>query len=214
MNYVDKYRRWHHKPVTEENPLPSGNAFYYSCVGLKLGLDVSIDPECIKTCFENKQRHPGVTEPVISRDEILALYTLDPSLPLSWNFSPYPLPRFNLWLLLVQAFHCFDPHTGKLKHRNTFWLLDYDQIYRFAFRQPLSDRFYLLRLKGKYNPFWHLVHIIAHWSKPEKKSARLLRWFKCNTDLEAVENYFGPGHPFSHRAREIMTQEGAGGSHG
>ena len=197
MNCIDKYGRWHHKPVTDESPLPSNNAWYYSAIAQKLGIEVNIDRECLEHCFEFNRRHPGVEVPPLSRDEWMAMHTLDPSLPLSWNFSPEFIPKFNPWLLLIQAFHCFNPHTGKLRHRNTFWQQDYDQIYRFAFMVPFSDRHYLLRLKGRYSPFWHLVHIIAHWSRPEKKSARLLRWYKTGKDFEAVANYFGPDHPFS-----------------
>ena len=197
MNFIDEYGRWHHKLVTDENPLPSNNSWYYSAVGQKLGIKLEIDPMCWTDCFHSKTRHPGVSEPPISREEWMGLYALVPKAPLSWNFSPEFIPKFNLWLLLIQAFHCFDPHTGELKHRNTFWQNGYDQIYRWAFACPASDRHYLLRLKGRYNPFWHLVHIIAHWSRPEKKSARLLRWLKTSKDFEAVANYFGPDHPFS-----------------
>jgi len=197
MNYIDRYGRWHHKPVTDEIPLPSNNSWHYSAVAQKLGIEVKISRECLAHCHHYKTRHPGINTPPLSREEYMGMLTLESRLPLSWNFSPYPLPKFNLWLLLVQAFHCFEPHTGELKHRNTFWQNGYDQIYRFAFMVPFSDRHYLLHLKGRYNPIWHLVHIIAHWSKPEKKSARLLFWFKTGKDFEAVANYFGPDHPFS-----------------
>lgn len=39
-NYVDQYGRWHIKPVTDENPLPTNNAYIYSFYAKIVGLPV------------------------------------------------------------------------------------------------------------------------------------------------------------------------------
>jgi len=197
-NYIDRFGRIHDKPCIGGEP-SSNNSWLYSAVFIKLGGKLDIEPWVLDTCSLDRLRHPDASGPVISRDEILGLEYLQPGctgvVQNGWGFSPWPWPKFNPWLLIVQAFHCFDPHKPfTLRHRNTFWLNGFDQIYRFAFSVPWSDRHTILKLNGKCNPWWHLWHWILN--RPTKnRSGRQLYWFKTGKDLAGVAAYYNEGHP-------------------
>ncbi len=79
-NYVDQYGRWHTKPVTQENPLPTNNAYIYTFYAKMVGLDVflhgdiAIDLLNIRT--KPLSRHPKVLPPdgvPISHDEYVGV---------------------------------------------------------------------------------------------------------------------------------------------
>jgi len=77
INYVDKYGRWHVKPVTETNPLPTNNGYIYSFYAKMVGFPVVITGECKdqldiidKTVLT---RHPGINSPAISHDEYVGV---------------------------------------------------------------------------------------------------------------------------------------------
>lgn len=84
MNYVDKYGRWHTKPVTEENPLPTNNAYIYSFYAGMVGLPVEFKegvPALLVIINDRvMNRHPGVVPPdgvPISHDEYVGLAGLN-----------------------------------------------------------------------------------------------------------------------------------------
>lgn len=73
INYIDKYGRWHTKPVTEENPLPTNNAYIYSFYANMVGLPVVMTGKPM-TQLHNLDtkvltRHPDDNTPAISHDE-------------------------------------------------------------------------------------------------------------------------------------------------
>lgn len=90
-----------------------------------------------------------------------------------------------------------------MKHRNTFWQQSYDQIYRFAFSVPWSDRHTILRINRRYNLWWHLMHIILN-RKTDNRSGRQLYWFKTGKDIEGVINYHNPESPITILAKEKL----------
>ena len=137
----------------------------------------------------------------LSREEALGLEYFGHNL--GWYFHHEKPEKFNLWKLLIQAFHCFDPYTGKLGHRNWFYDRGYKQIYRFAFSSPIHDRHTILKFRGKFHLFYWLIHLVAHIGQPEHRSSRLLRWFKTGKDIDAITNYFPKSHPFVVRVREL-----------
>jgi hypothetical protein len=209
-NYIDKYGLHHDAPVGSDGETSSGNALYYTAIAFRLGVIKELTPTMMRIlvdCASERKRHvtsensKGVP---ISRDEILGItsmgyahLTLRPIDRFSWNFSPFMLKKFNLKLFIIQAFHCLNPYTGELLHRNTFWQKEFNQIYHVAFSVPLSDRYFINRCMGRiYNPIYHLIHVVSHWKQPENRSARLLRWFKTGKDIQAVANYFPKDHPF------------------
>jgi hypothetical protein len=211
MNYIDKHGRIHDKPVTPENPLSSNNAFLYSAVYLKLGGKLSLDMVAFWQCANHLTRHPQEEVPPISRDEILGLEFIRPGstevINHSWSFSPYPLPKFSLVKLLVQASKLVDWRTFKLLHRNTFHEQGLDQIYHLAFLVPWSDRHTILKLNGKYSAWWHLVHVLLN--RPSKsRSGRQLYWFKTGKDIQGVIDYYQPGHPSRVLAEKIKAIRG------
>jgi hypothetical protein len=112
-NYQDHYSRFHDKPVTDKNPIPSGNGWIYTAYAEKVNipLDLFTLGICFKACKvptlygETLLRSPGRENPPISRDEILglaALGFLKPHHLNKWSFSPYPIPKFNLIKLIKQ----------------------------------------------------------------------------------------------------------------
>lgn len=121
-NYFDELGRLHHKPVTTENPVPSGNGWLYTAYYKKvIGISVTAFQK-LHTAFLKCQvyssisadrpsfylvRSPGKDAPPISRDEILglaALGLLQKEHIKGWNFSPYIVPKFNLVSFLKQAY--------------------------------------------------------------------------------------------------------------
>jgi hypothetical protein len=227
MNYTDRYGRIHDAPSLNGES-SSDNGFFYSAVYKKLGGKVTIDPAVLKYCAENLQRHPATVtnrdmQIPISRDEILGLEYLEPGstkvLERGWSFSPYKVPAFNPFKLASQVFKLInwskfkslssllDDKIDPLKHRNTFWKEGYDQIYRFAFSVPISDRHTILQINGKYSMFWHLVHKLTHASKSKNRSVRQLNWFKTGKDLEGVVNYHDAASPIHILAKEKLNGE-------
>lgn len=203
IDYTDVIGRIHDKPAVEGKP-SSNNGFLYTAVAKKLGLPVRVDDTAATICAIDRRRHPkylDIQAPPISRDEVLGLAILgytDHRVLNTWNFSPYKLPKFNLFKLLRQANDNVESYFPfKLKHRNHFWQNGHDQLYRFAFMVPFSDRHAILKANFKYSYFWHLVHIVTNFSQPEHRSSRLVRFVKTGKDIQAVPNYFGPAHPLS-----------------
>jgi hypothetical protein len=203
--YTDKYGRIHDKP-TDGVKASSNNGWVYSAVADKLGMPLKLNKSAGNYCATFLVRHPRPTDehPPISRDEILGLASLGFLKPVhirNWSFSPFVIPRFNPFKLIKQLAQLVDWKSRTLKHRNTFWKEELDQIYRFAFSVPLSDRHFLNQCWGKYNLFWYIIHILSHRKQPENRSSRMLRFLKTGQDLEAVVNYFGEEHPVSRYAR-------------
>jgi hypothetical protein len=211
MKWKDSAGRIHDRPTDGENP-SSDNGWLYTAVLKKLtGVKpVGLDDHSAMYCCYNLVRHPPqfTNRPYvpISRDEILGLAYLGYLKPQhlnGWNFSPYELPRLNPIKLFKQASklvnwkETWKQKTLVLMHRNTFWQQGFDQMYRFAFSVPYSDRHFILKCWGKYNPIWHLVHIIESRKQPENRSSRQIRFLKTGKDKDAVRNYYGDEHPMS-----------------
>lgn len=198
LNHIDKYGRYHDKPVTDNNPVSSNNGWIYTAYADKLGM--SVDKEKLLKCFEecivvdnSKHRYlnrsPGKFLPPISRDEILgmsALGFLKPEHLDGWNFSPFRLPAFNLPTLLKQLWHIKD------KHRNYFWQNNMSMVYHVAFSVPLADRHFILSRWGKFNLFYFLVAKIDTLL-PAKNG---IKWLKYGGNKKALLSEFSEDHPF------------------
>lgn len=82
INYVDRYGRFHIKPVTDTNPLPTNNAYIYSFYAKMVGLPIAsefgreVELQIMDLYKTPITRHPGVVPPdapVISHDEYVGL---------------------------------------------------------------------------------------------------------------------------------------------
>lgn len=198
-NYIDNYGRYHDKPVTDSNPVPSNNGWIYTAYADKLNLPV--DKEKLAKCFRQcKQidpetgrlylvRSPFKDTPPISRDEILgmaALGILQPKHLDGWNFSPYPLPAFSLLTLIKQLWEI------RNKDRNYFWQNGLSMVYHVAFSTPLADRHFILQKWGEFNLFYFLVAKIDALL-PAKNG---IKWLKNGGSKEALLPEFPEDHPF------------------
>jgi hypothetical protein len=216
-NYIDKYGRYHDKPVNASGDPSSNNGFIYSAYAAKLGLTLSkgLIHQCFDYCLNFAKkfyfRSPGKALPPISRDEVLgaaALGFLFPRHLNGWNFSPFPLPKFNLFTLVKQLWQLrptweMQYIDGKFKtvsafkHRNYFWQNNLDQLYRFAFSVPLTDRHFLLSQWGRftwYNPMHLLYWTIAKIDSKLGKSNGI-RWLKYGKGVEEMTSEFPADHP-------------------
>ena len=136
-DYIDSMGFYHDKKSATSN-----NKFIYSAYAKKVGLLTQLTSEMqteLDHCFTHRVRHSFRPTSVISRDEILGMVYLDPRLADrlimdDFNFSPYPIPKFNIITLIKQVIEVKD------KHRNYFWQNGLSQIYRFAFSLPIQDR--------------------------------------------------------------------------
>lgn len=202
-SYRDKYDRFHNKPVTAKDEYPCNNAWIYTSYVLKTGIYLykPQHKECYEACSIKMQtrtellRNPGKSLPPVSRDEILGmsyLKVLRPEHLQGWNFSPYPMPKFNLFKLISQLVE------ARGKHRNHFWQNNLDQIYRFAFSVPFSDRHFLLKNWGKFQSF-NPVHLFyAAFGKISSKfKPNGLDWLKYDEEKgkELAMKEFPEDHP-------------------
>jgi hypothetical protein len=192
-NYVDQYGRYHDKPVTAANPVPSNNGWIYTAYAKKAGLPVD-DYKlryCAELCSQGGGvfwRTPSKEFPPMSRDEILGLVSLDIiAVPKNWNFSPFPIPEFSLRELIPQLALLYQ-HRAE---RNYFWENHLDQIYRFAFSVPLADRHFILSKQGKFNIFyWAIAKVDSMIG-----SASGIKYLKYGNSKEAMQQEFPIDHP-------------------
>lgn len=199
-NFIDKWGRYHHKEVTDSDPVPSNNGWIYTAYANKLGLELDwlMLGFCYRGCRQLDAeftrmfliRSPGIHSPPISRDEILgmaALGFLKPWHLNGWNFCPYEIPKFNLFKSIKQLLEL------RGKHRNYLWQNRMDHTYRFAFSVPLSDRHFILKSWGKFNLFYWAVAKVD--SMLEVKNG--IGWLKYNKSLEMMKSEFPDDHPFN-----------------
>jgi len=199
-NYYDKWGRLHDKPCKDGEP-SSNNGWIYTAYAMKLGipLDHHLLKHTARQCVQQDEhtghlyyvRSPFKDLPPMSRDEILGLAQLGrlkPSVLKGWNFSPYPIPRFNL-IKLVQQLWQLRPSLKR--HRNYFWENNLDQMYRFAFSVPLVDRHFILQQWGKFNPiYWAIAKVDSMFGKDSG-----IRYLKYGKSLEAMQEEFPEDHP-------------------
>ena len=150
-NYFDKWGRLHHKPCVDGEP-SSNNGWIYTAYYDKLnnGMVIGNLRTCFEGCLRNGSFHrhpPSIQSKVpMSRDEILgaaALGLLKPQHLNGWNFSPFPLPKFDIIKTIQQFLELRD------KHRNYLWQNNMIHTYRFAFSMPIQDRAFLLECWGE-----------------------------------------------------------------
>jgi hypothetical protein len=202
MNYKDRFGLFHDKPVINGRA-SSGNPGFYTAIAQELGF--KLDYEKLKEAFdlmiryyENHFyliRHPDKEDSSpISREEILGwakLGILKQHHLHGWYFGHRPKPRFNLFKTLASFILAIG------EHRNFLWLKDLNHAYVFMFSVKMKDRHTILKCWGKYNFFYHMIHIVGHLKQPNNRSSRSLRWLKTLKDPQSIKNYFGPSHPFS-----------------
>jgi hypothetical protein len=209
-NYVDQYGRYHDKPVTEVNSVPSNNGWIYTAYAQKVGLPIDdyklrYAAELCDQGYGVLWRSPGKELPPMSRDEILglaALGLLKPEHLRDWNFSPYPVPKFHLTKLIKQLWFMRPEFSIKIdgfkvnwwlsfRHRNFFWQNNLDQTYRFAFSVPLVDRHFILSKQGKFNIFyWAIAKIDSTFGKNSG-----IRFLKYGKSKKAMQEEFPADHP-------------------
>jgi hypothetical protein len=202
-NYFDKWGRLHDKPCIEYEP-SSNNGGIYTAYAVKFG--IFINPEKLRECFELCSkvtpdgffyliRSPNKELPPISRDEIIALAYLDLLKPChlnGWNFSPYPIPEFNLKKLIKQVFELYG------QHRNYFWKNKLDQIYRFAFSVPLQDRAFILECWGETKSLRYFFYkAIAFVDSKISKPKNGIPWLKYGGEdrKKIMQQEFPEDHP-------------------
>jgi hypothetical protein len=198
-SYWDIYGRLHHKPCINGAP-SSNNGWIYTAYADKL-MTIDLDRNSLTECFNkciikdainNRSfliRSPNKDLPPISRDEILgmsALGFLKPEHLNGWNFSPYPLPKFNLFKTISQFIELIG------KDRNYLWQKYMDHTFRFAFSVPLSDRHFILSKWGKFNLFyWAIAKLDSVIGSPKNG----IPWLKYDKNIEAMQEEFPQDHP-------------------
>lgn len=200
MNYFDKWSRLHDKPCVDGEP-SSNNGYIYSAYYHKVGgkLDLYKLAVCFEGCLRDGafHRHPPSVDSIVppSREEILgatALGFLKPSHLKSWNFSPFPLPRFSLVKLVKQLWEC------KGKHRNYFWQNNLSQVYHVAFSVPLQDRAFLLECWGETKSLRYFFYkAVAILDSKIGKPKNGIGWLKYGGEerKKIMQAEFPEGHP-------------------
>lgn len=182
MNYIDKYGLYSWKPILEGGEPSENDGWILTAYAKKRGDTLQWDKlnDCFKTLKKSSEgypveRLPNKETPYLSRDVVLGLSYLG-----LWNygmtFSPFPLPKFNLFKLIHQLWKL------KGKHRNHFWQNEgFEQVYHTAFMVPFQDRAFVLRCQNKKVP---MIYRVIEWvdsrKKATDKSSAYIRWLKYN----------------------------------
>jgi hypothetical protein len=211
VTYQDKHGRLHDKPCINGEP-SSNNGWIYTAYLNKLkpvNLLKEQTTACFNRCLVNGKfllRSPGKELPPMSRDEILgtaALKLLKPEHLQGWSFSPKPIPKFNISKLASQLWQLrptLSKQTTKdtivlkklyIRHRNYFWENNLDQLYRFSYSVPLTDRNFIQQTWGKFNPIYWAIAKVDSWIG--KGSG--IKWLKYDKTLEGMRKEFPAGHP-------------------
>jgi len=216
MSYQDQWTRYHHKKTDGISP-SSGNGFLYTAYAVKVGLPV--DKIKLSECMSLVRipgnpphliRNPNEKNSPFSRDEILglsALGLLQPEDLTNWNFSPFAIPKFSftklisqLWEISPEVIEDSESSFGyslKFKHRNYFWLNNLDQLYRFSFSVPVTDRLFILKNFGKfqfYNPA-HLFYAAVAKIDSLTGTDSGIRFIKYGKSEKAMAEEFPKDHP-------------------
>ena len=140
-------------------------------------------------------RSPDKATPPISRDEILGMASLGFLKPRhlnGWNFSPYVIPKFNLFKTISQFLEL------RGKHRNYLWQNNMSHTYRFAFSMPIQDRAFLLECWGetksiRYFFYKGIALLDSKFGKPDNG----IPWLKYGGDKrkEIMKTEFPEDHP-------------------
>lgn len=200
MRYIDKYNLWNVKPVGEDREPTGNDGLIISAYAHKVGL--LNNPALVWKFYMMELKHkdglpverlPNKPTPPPSRDFFLAASYFGMVKLGGWNFSPYPIPKFDL----IAAIKQFWALRGK--HRNTFWENPgYEQVFRFAFSVPLQDRAFYYRMKNQRAPlFYRWIEVIDSILRSKSDSSKLIAWLKYDKrpELEVFERYFGKDHP-------------------
>jgi hypothetical protein len=196
-NYIDQFGRYHNKPVTPSNQLPSNNAWIYSAYAQKIGLPLDIDYGYALDCAKYFTRHNLIHWPPFSRDEALGMVYLGymPAIAKDWYFSTLITPKFNL----LKTIATFVLAIGE--HRNFLWEKDLRHSYRFMFSVPLSDRAWIYR--EIYNSEPIAIYRLIEWLDKrligKSNSGKLIRWLKYDIlpETKVFIEYFGEEHPIT-----------------
>lgn len=200
--YVDKLGLYH-----DSKDARSNNKWIYTAYAKRVGLIQDISKEAYAEalyCFAWKARHKEREAPPISRDEILGLvYLLKPedtiSLSRKFNFSPYPLPRLNIFRLICELILSYG------EHRNYHWQNDLKQMRHVAYMVPFQDRAFLMRHWEMKVPWYYkFIEWIDKKIKKTNRSSLAIRSFKYNMDdFKGICYYFEVGHPI----RDYITKK-------
>lgn len=170
------------------------------------------------------QRLPNKPLPPVSRDVILGFSALDilkPEHLNGWSFSPFPIPEFSAIELIKQLWELRPRFVSgdwvellelsetkiiklpkniniELPHRNYFWLNNLDQLYRFTFSVPLTDRYSILK---QWNEFeWykpsHILYRGISYMDSLLPTESGIRWLKYGKSKEAMLKEFPSDHIF------------------
>ena len=170
MSYKCKYGLYHDKEVVNNEPR-SNNGWIYTAYANKL--DLHLDRRVIVStyakCYETSDtlypiyRLPGKKHPVISRDEIIGMYSLWLS-PLGPNsyfmFTPRKDYTFKDYIKAIVELYRI-----RNKHRNYFWEQELLTVYPIAMKLWWHDRYYIDSMRGKkfvlFNWFMFQVYALA-----------------------------------------------------
>jgi hypothetical protein len=192
--YIDELGLYH-----DSKDALSNNKFCYTAYAKRAGMIQDISKEAKEEalyCFAWKVRHQKRNAPPISRDEILGLIYLlyrDDTISLykTWNFSPYKLPKLNIFKLIYELIQCIG------EHRNYFWQNDFRQMRHVAFMVPFQDRAFIMRHWGMKVP-WHyrLIEWIDKKIQKDNRTSKAIKSFKYGLDqFKGICYYFELGHP-------------------
>jgi hypothetical protein len=213
-NYVDRFGRYHDKPIKSTEAFSSNNGYCYTATA-KL-LHIPLDVKSIKTCYQLSKtstgfnRHPRVRFPPTSRDEVqgaLILGLLPPQelIDKNYYFCNLSLPKSaNLLTKVVKLLSLIG------KHRNAVW--NTPEVWGIAFTLPPQDKWFVQKLAGKttsklldlyFNISSRLTlrknnpsGVILLWQKLEALNMKDSPLYKRINIKEQLNKYFPEGHPF------------------
>lgn len=197
MNFTDKYRRIHQKPVTESDPTPGNNAFLYSGYASVVGLVSYHDKQEILYCWMDcltdygYNRHPdGNVYPASSHDELVGISLL-------YGVGMWPiLPELERNKWQVCNLEGFEPKSwwklNPLKVIRDFWRLSKEEnprkaTYKYPYIWPIiftirpNHRYFIKRMGRKKPTIWETInhHLASSFTAANgSNSSKVMLGFK------------------------------------
>jgi len=223
--YTCKYSLYHDKKVVGNEPR-SNNGWLYSSIAKELGLPIDIEKlnDVSKACIPDDDwlyllyRLPNKRLPPFSRDELVGqacLGVLDVEMLAEndWNVCKFRnLPAYSIKETFEALLYLKD------KHRNTIWLEEVFEAYKFVFSVSPADRYFLKRVYKKPTSFFEITMFILYvastmiaggngelnilWVQLRKLESKL--FIHLINYKKSILGYFGPYHIFT---KKVLADE-------
>lgn len=172
-DYVDRYNRFHTKPIaSDKEGLPTNNAYIYSFYADMLGLYSNIPHPDTPQPLRGFPRHPDGCSVPVSHDEYVGVAGMDKAAALRichigkkityWqfcdlpNFEPKPFYKLNPFRAIRDLYNLSKEKDDQGKNNSRRSVIKYPYIHPICFWHRTSHQYFYVRCSGN-NPSLFVV---------------------------------------------------------